>query len=712
MSTLLQTSNILVIILAFSFLIFVHELGHFLAALLTGVRVEKFMLGFDVWGIGFKRKVRGIEYGIGLLPLGGYVKLAGQSDVPGEEVSTGAPDELMSKGVAARGLIFGAGVLMNLLFGFFILVAAQLIGVPYVPAVIHSVQQGSPAQKADLQNGDRVLAIDGKPVSTFTDLAQAVAYSAGDPMFFTIERTGPDGTAQRLRRRVMAERGGGRGNLHYIGAYPRLSNTVKDFLDNPAYGVPHIDRIKEHIDVGDRVVRIGDTPVDENSGSQIEWLVQDKPGARLPVTIEKPDGTRQTVTLPVLPYGRYPLGLRYRARISTVVPDTPAAGAGLQKGDFISAVDHTPLTSETPLSKLIRAAAFGEIEVTVRRGGQPHTVAITPAYMGYHPEVPEDGDTYLGVLAEPAAADGSWEITRVLNAGPAAGQLEVGDAITALGGRPVGADAPLATQVEAVASRPVVLTVHREKAELELTMRPKLRKGSTVPIIGIMYRIDSIDSVEPGSLAETLGLGPQDSLVQFALSTDLKTTTITWRREGQEALLEQTVQTPAAVREDPAAAGIVGSLGILPRPYFITDRAPGLWAACRLALPDAIHKTLTIYRFLHGLISQRLSPTSMGGPLLIFQAMMAAADVGWGKLLDMVAFISINLAVLNLLPIPVLDGGHLLFLVIEAIKGSRPSAKVQEYAQYAGFICLLGLMLMVTAFDVYYSYLASWFGGP
>ncbi|MCX7934354.1 MAG: site-2 protease family protein, partial [Planctomycetota bacterium] len=110
-----------IVVLSFSALIFVHELGHFLAARWLGVRVERFFLGFHPWGMAISKEINGCVYGIGILPLGGYVKLAGQADDPREMKTTGAPDELPSKPLWAQGIIFAAGVFLNFVFGYVLL---------------------------------------------------------------------------------------------------------------------------------------------------------------------------------------------------------------------------------------------------------------------------------------------------------------------------------------------------------------------------------------------------------------------------------------------------------------------------------------------------------------------------------------------------------------------------------------------------------------
>ncbi|MFH1686145.1 MAG: RIP metalloprotease RseP [bacterium] len=150
-------------------LIFIHELGHFLVAKWMGVRVEKFSLGFPP-NI-FSRRKGDTTYCIGIIPLGGYVKMAG--DNPSED-RRGAPDEFLSKSVAQRAAVIFAGPFMN-----YILTIAILIGVfmfsgePIVDAEsvrVGEVTADGPADRAGLLAGDIIIAIDGEPVTDFDSL--------------------------------------------------------------------------------------------------------------------------------------------------------------------------------------------------------------------------------------------------------------------------------------------------------------------------------------------------------------------------------------------------------------------------------------------------------------------------------------------------------------------------------------------------------------
>ncbi|HDH99588.1 MAG TPA: RIP metalloprotease RseP, partial [Firmicutes bacterium] len=136
-------------------LIFVHEFGHFLAAKLSGIRVERFSLGFPPKMVGFR--VGETEYCISWIPLGGYVKLAGQ------EEGTGAPWEFSSKPLKVRAGVVLAGPLMNLFLAFFIFVGRAWIQgvVQYDTTRVGWVRPGSPAEEVGIRRGDRILEVGG-----------------------------------------------------------------------------------------------------------------------------------------------------------------------------------------------------------------------------------------------------------------------------------------------------------------------------------------------------------------------------------------------------------------------------------------------------------------------------------------------------------------------------------------------------------------------
>src|SRR6266498_1815009 len=157
-------------LLAFAFvlgvLVFVHELGHFLAAKRVGIRVLKFQLGFNPTVVSFRRG--DTEYGIGALPLGGYVKMAGESP---EEVHTGRSDEFLSKSKWQRFQVLIMGPVMNIVLAFGLTALVLYQGVEKgayedQPVVVGAVSDNSPAAKVGIQPGDRIVSVNDHRVDT------------------------------------------------------------------------------------------------------------------------------------------------------------------------------------------------------------------------------------------------------------------------------------------------------------------------------------------------------------------------------------------------------------------------------------------------------------------------------------------------------------------------------------------------------------------
>ncbi len=171
-------------------MIFVHELGHHIAAKLLGIRVDVFSLGFGRRLIGFKRG--DTDYRISLLPLGGYVKMAGENY---DEEPTGDPGEFMAHSKTHRFLVAIAGPAMNIILALLLVTANLMVGMPVAkylrqPAVIGSVQEGSVAEQAGLQPLDTIVAIDGEPIPTWQDLEIGISLSPNQDLVLEVERQG------------------------------------------------------------------------------------------------------------------------------------------------------------------------------------------------------------------------------------------------------------------------------------------------------------------------------------------------------------------------------------------------------------------------------------------------------------------------------------------------------------------------------------------
>ncbi len=172
-------------VLVLGALIFVHELGHFLVAKRAGVGVLKFSLGFGPKLFGITRGET--EYLISAIPLGGYVKMVGED--PQDEIAD-REKSFSEKSVGWRSLIILAGPGSNLLLAIVIFWIVFMVGVPTLATKVGEVMQDFPAHEAGVLTGDRIKAIDGKPIEKWEELAAQIHNNPGRAMRFTIERAG------------------------------------------------------------------------------------------------------------------------------------------------------------------------------------------------------------------------------------------------------------------------------------------------------------------------------------------------------------------------------------------------------------------------------------------------------------------------------------------------------------------------------------------
>jgi regulator of sigma E protease len=205
-------------------LVFVHELGHFLAARRLGVRVLTFSLGF---GPKIAKVRRGdTEYCISVIPLGGYVKMAGENP---DDPRTGRPDEFLSKTKWERFQILIMGPAMNIILAVVVMaiVLAQGAEVPIYqdqPPVVGAVAPGSPAERAGIQRGDRILTVAGDEVDTWDDLFLAVGTRPDREVALTLLR---NGARQSISLRTESET---RFEIGNIGVLPDINPIVASVI--------------------------------------------------------------------------------------------------------------------------------------------------------------------------------------------------------------------------------------------------------------------------------------------------------------------------------------------------------------------------------------------------------------------------------------------------------------------------------------------------
>lgn len=222
---------------AIGLLVTVHEWGHYAVGRLFGVRAEVFSIGFGP-SIGGHTDRRGTRWQLAWLPLGGYVRFAGDMNpasvpAPGE----GEPGTFQVARVWQRALIVLAGPAINLVFAIAIYAAViAAIGLPSSPAVVSAVQAGSVAADADFRPGDRVLAINDSAVDDFEDLTTTVRLRADRPMVFTVERDGRTTRLSATPRAVdLSDRFGNTSRVGQLGVTGAVG-----FKSVPAWRLPDV----------------------------------------------------------------------------------------------------------------------------------------------------------------------------------------------------------------------------------------------------------------------------------------------------------------------------------------------------------------------------------------------------------------------------------------------------------------------------------------
>jgi len=183
-------TSILAFVFVLGVLIFVHELGHFLMARRIGVRVLTFSLGFGPKLLAVRRG--DTEYCISAIPLGGYVKMAGENP---DDARTGASDEFLSKSKWQRFQVLVMGPVMNLLLAVVVMAVVLYQGAPSPlffeqPVVIGSITSQSPMKAAGIQPGDRIVSVDGDPVPTWEDFLNVMVAKSKQRALLRVERDG------------------------------------------------------------------------------------------------------------------------------------------------------------------------------------------------------------------------------------------------------------------------------------------------------------------------------------------------------------------------------------------------------------------------------------------------------------------------------------------------------------------------------------------
>lgn len=283
--------TILYFIVGLGLLIFIHELGHFLVAKANGIRVERFSLGFGPRLIKFRKGET--EYCISALPLGGYVKMTGQEDFGEEEIApVDDPKAFSSKGLLARLSVVLAGPAMNLILPFVLMPLVFILGrsepkfVRQEPVVI-GVLEDSPAAKAGMKTGDKILTVDGSVVSDWNDVLRLASRPPGSQLMLEWDSEG-----QKLKKEITTavEEKGAPG---LIGIEPSFFVDMDPVI---AEFVPGSPAEKAGVKAGDRIIEVNGKPI--QNWREMSEGVHGSQGKALRIKVQRGD---QTVDLTLTP---------------------------------------------------------------------------------------------------------------------------------------------------------------------------------------------------------------------------------------------------------------------------------------------------------------------------------------------------------------------------------------------------------------------------
>ena len=690
MATLTFLFNIAKVALGLGFVIFIHELGHFLLAKWNGVKVERFSIGFFRPIASYRRGV-GLrigtgsrppgpddppsygetEYVLAVLPLGGYVKMLGEAEDQGPEVEKSTdPRAFNNKPVGARMAIITAGVIMNLILGFLCFTFVHTQPGTDIRAKVGGVIPGSPAEQAGLRAGDEIVAVDGQRDVTFAQVVTQIKLSgAGQKLRLMVRRPGRDGE-QALDIEPRREAGSG---TPAIGLFPASSLTLGKelpFIAPPGLvaATPTPDKDKEQAaskadDFGgfrgeDKVVAVGPVAGPLEPVADYEAFLRKLDQLRaesVAVEVERqpaedaPPGTPAAKARVVVPPHRLAdYGFRLApGPVTSVRPDSPAARAGLKPGDRIVGAPDAAEFDPMRLPEVARDHAGAPLELLVRRAdapadAPPERVTVTPD-------------------ASPPWTDPLFQPTRV-------GPLMV------------------------------------DGLGLAMMVGPKLA------------------AVTPGSAAAQGGLKAGDALKSIVIvpekSDRMSGRSVTFNSDDtgvawpaaygflQESPAKSVTvvvngATPVEIKPDFAGDRFLASRGLVFQPIYQDIPPAPLGLAIRRGADETYENVAGIFKMFRSLFQRRIGGENFGGIIPIAQIAYSTATVGIAPLVRFLGALSISLAVLNFLPIPPLDGGQFLFMAAEKIRGRPLPDAILAAGTYAGIAFVLILIVAVNGKDVW-----------
>lgn len=481
--------------------------------------------------------------------------------------------------------------------------------------------------------------------------------------------------------------------------------------------------------LGGYVRMLGESPDDKRSKADEGRAFEDQAlWKRIIIVLA---GPTMNLVFPLLLYFVVFLGdvRQTPAVIGTVFPGRPADGH-VEPGDTIVAIDGHEVHTFYELGLYIEPAAGRELEFTIQRGEEEITTRITPALT--NETLPLELSEDIGRIGiTPFAA---LAVIGVLSPSSpaAAAHLRTFDRIVAAGGRPVETFRDLAAVLEPNRGSMIPITYLRPTRtagpiagllDMDLyephvaTLTPEPGPGSGLVRAGLESSDLYVANVRAGSPEHRAGILPGDRIVSLdgqpvrlwaQLDEDLRRA---GAREHELTLRrgDQILTRRLSIERDPASIEYGEALAVYTpaihhwAPTTVPDAVPNP-SIVRYAMREAVHRTremveLTFVSIVR-LVEGRLTTRTIGGPIAIAEFAGEAASQGPLDFLQLMAFISVNLGLLNLLPIPVLDGGQLLFLLFEAVARRQVSDKVRIAARVVGLVLIFGLAIVAFKNDI------------
>jgi regulator of sigma E protease len=419
-------------------------------------------------------------------------------------------------------------------------------------------------------------------------------------------------------------------------------------------------------------------------------------------------GPAMNLVLPVVVVaGSLFVGIERRdATIGTVEAGSPAAEAGIQPGDRVLALDGEPVVFWDDFERAVRERPGATLTLSLARGDErfERPLAVRERdgvdMLGKKSDVGWLGlqhhrqNATLGILAldAPAASRG----------------LRSGDRVVAVGGEPVEDWSGFARAYTGAPAGEVTLRVARGAPEASREEEIVVPALGTLAALGVVPAVVLVDAVSADMPAAEAGIQKGDLLVavddapvgsfatfrETVLASGGRPLQVTIARGGETRVLTLAPRLAKATPEDPQEQYLIGIAAvnaILPGAS-ATDRVRNPFVSVPRAVGVTVETTGAFLEGLRRIVAGDIPRSSIGGPIEIARQSQLALQRGWESFISLLVIISINLGVLNLLPIPILDGGQALLFTIEGMRRGPLPLRAREWVQQMGLLLLVGLM--------------------